>query len=235
MFAVPPPFSVASVGPVETSKVMVSLMSRPSMARLRTRLGFLMISVVMVPALTKLFGGVSSGRELVVIFGCIRLEILRDPWSVGVVDVHGSEGYLVGDASDGEWCCVENREGGWFRLATQCCRGFGWRKGLRVDCSTVGDGSHAYNTRLVLRARRCRDVEPHSGFKVDVDRIGSIASPSDGVGHILNRLKVGKATEEDVTLAVEVQATVGDLANRSSKGQLLRCQVQFQYVVVHAF
>ena len=67
MFAVPPPFSVASVGPVETSKVIVSLISRPSMARLRTRLGFLMISVVMVPALTKLFGGVSSGRELIVV------------------------------------------------------------------------------------------------------------------------------------------------------------------------
>jgi hypothetical protein len=58
IFAVPPPFSVASVAlddPVETSKVMVSLMSRPSMARLRTRLGFLMISVVSVPALTNLF------------------------------------------------------------------------------------------------------------------------------------------------------------------------------------
>jgi hypothetical protein len=57
MFAVPPPFSVASVGPVEpveTSNVMVSLMSRPSMARLRTRLGFLMMSVVMVPALLNL-------------------------------------------------------------------------------------------------------------------------------------------------------------------------------------
>jgi hypothetical protein len=57
MFAVPPPFSVASVAlddPVETSKVMVSLMSRPSMARLRTRLGFLMISVVSVPALMNL-------------------------------------------------------------------------------------------------------------------------------------------------------------------------------------
>jgi len=51
MFAVPPPFSVASVGPVETSKVMVSLISRPWMARWRTKLGFLMMSVVMVPAL----------------------------------------------------------------------------------------------------------------------------------------------------------------------------------------
>lgn len=57
MLAVPPPFSVASVGPVETSKVMVSLMSRPWMARLRTRLGFLMMSVVMVPVLVNLFDG----------------------------------------------------------------------------------------------------------------------------------------------------------------------------------
>jgi hypothetical protein len=117
MFAVPPPLSVASVGPVETSKVMVSLMSRPSMARLRTRLGFLMISVVMVPALTNLLVGVSSGSDYLY-FRCIRFEILRNPWSVGVVDVHGSEGYLVGDASDGEWCCVEDRKCGRFRLAT---------------------------------------------------------------------------------------------------------------------
>jgi hypothetical protein len=35
-------------------------MSRPSMARLRTRLGFLMMSVVMLPVRTNLFGDVSD-------------------------------------------------------------------------------------------------------------------------------------------------------------------------------
>lgn len=54
MLAVPPPLRVASGWPVETSKTMVSLISWPWMARCRTRFGFLMMSVLIVPALMKL-------------------------------------------------------------------------------------------------------------------------------------------------------------------------------------
>jgi hypothetical protein len=66
---------------------------------------------------------------------------------------------------------------------------------------------------------------------VDVNRIGSVAASSDGVRDVLDGLEVRQATKENVGLVVEVQATVGDLADRSSKGQLLRCQIQFQDVV----
>lgn len=72
MLAVPPPFIVAlllgTVSPVETSKVMVSLMSRPWMARWRCRLGFLMISVVRVPAAMNLRDYVSCVRTFHVVF-----------------------------------------------------------------------------------------------------------------------------------------------------------------------
>jgi hypothetical protein len=67
---------------------------------------------------------------------------------------------------------------------------------------------------------------------VNVDGVGTIASPSDGVSDILDGLEIRQATKKDVTLVVEVQATIGDLADCSSKGQLLRRQVQFQDVVV---
>ena len=118
MFAVPPPFSVASVGPVETSKVMVSLISRPWMARWRTKLGFLMMSVVMVPALMNLFDDVSivanqnPSKD-------IRLEILRNPWPVRLHCVHGLEDPVqsVGDDSNRERRGIEDRERRSFRFS----------------------------------------------------------------------------------------------------------------------
>jgi hypothetical protein len=67
---------------------------------------------------------------------------------------------------------------------------------------------------------------------VNVDGVGTIASPSDGVSDILDGLEVRQATEKDVALVVEVQAAVGDRAECSSKGQLLCRQVEFQDVVV---
>jgi hypothetical protein len=162
----------------------------------------------------------------------MRFEILRDPWSIGVVCVHGTEGDLGGDCPDGERRGVEGGKRGPSRLSTQCRRRFRRRERLCVDRGAVWDGRHAYDAWSVCRASRSWHVQPHARFEVDVDRVGSVASSSNGVGNILNGLEVRQATEKDVALVVEVQATVGDLANRSSKGQLLSRQVEFQDVVV---
>jgi len=123
MLAVPPPFIVASLGtvaPVETSKVMVSRMFRPWMARCRTKLGFLMMSVVMVPAAINLCESVScvhrgTGRLLV---KYLRSKVLRDSWRVDLVCILRCERNFVIDISNGERCGVEDRKGGYFRLAT---------------------------------------------------------------------------------------------------------------------
>lgn len=69
---------------------------------------------------------------------------------------------------------------------------------------------------------------------MDIDRIGSIASPSNGVCDVLNGLEVRQATKRDVRLVVEVQTTVGDLADCPPEGQLFRRQIEFQDIVRRA-
>lgn len=90
------------------------------MARLRTRLGFLMMSVVMLPAAMNLFDGVSGVDAIHRPRMYLRCEILRDPWPVRLSCIHGleSSNQSVGDLPNGERRSVDGGERGPSRLST---------------------------------------------------------------------------------------------------------------------